>query len=83
MAAGTLPAPGTEFGACAASCAHRDCEQTRAMSAAACNICSDPIGYGARFYLVDSSEDGNGSILRNSLGNPFKLAHADCLEARA
>ncbi len=53
MAAGTLPKPGTQYGPCKAKCTHRDCAQTRAISAAACTICAKPIGYDKRFYTED------------------------------
>lgn len=70
MAATTLPAPGSEFGPCVEPCAHRDCEATREMAAAACVHCSQPIGYDVRFYRVD-------------LTHPKGLyAHARCEEAR-
>lgn len=50
MAAGTLPAPGTELGPCLdEACGHTDCALTREMAAKFC-ICDEPIGYGTRFY---------------------------------
>ena len=50
MAAGTLPHPGSHYGPCAQSCAHRDCAETRRMAAALCSICGYTIGYERLFY---------------------------------
>lgn len=52
MAAGTLPAPGTTYGPCEGDCAHQDCARTREMAATPCATCSEPIGYGRRFFDV-------------------------------
>lgn len=50
MAAGRLPAPGTQYGPCEGSCQHIDCAATRAQAASLCTICGTPIGYEVRFY---------------------------------
>lgn len=56
MAAGSLPAPGTEFGPCEnEECGHADCRQIRIEAGAICHHCGDAIGYERRFY---STEDG-------------------------
>lgn len=74
MAAGRLPAPGTEYGPCEPTrgkngimltCGHSDCSMTRVQAASACVRCGKPIGYEVRFYSL-SNEDG--------------LAHAVCVE---
>ena len=53
MAAGRIPAPGTEYGPCADDCAHRDCAATRRQAAAACRICGEPIGYERAYFVGD------------------------------
>lgn len=50
MAAGRLPAPGTDLGPCAEPCQHVDCAETRRMAESACEDCGKPIGYDVRFY---------------------------------
>ncbi len=67
MAAGILPAPGTELGPCVAACEHRDCRATRATSERVCWHCGQPVGYERRFYDV---------------GKPGAVTsvHADCEE---
>lgn len=51
MAAGSLPAPGSEMGPCLdENCGHRDCKATREMAAQDCTICGGIIGYNARFF---------------------------------
>lgn len=65
MAAGRLPAPGTEFGPCLEPCQHNDCAATRADAAAICRFCSKEIGYDRRFYIDSDTRS---------------LVHADCLE---
>lgn len=52
MAAGRLPAPGTEFGPCAEDCKHIECKQTRDMSGEECHYCTARIGYEVRFYQL-------------------------------
>lgn len=66
MAAGRLPAPGTELGPCADACHHIDCAKTREMAEQPCRICGNGIGYGTFFY--------------HDLEIPQPLAHATCLE---
>lgn len=50
MAAGFLSAPGTEYGPCDTVCKHYDCKDTRALAAAPCLHCGEPIGYEVPFY---------------------------------
>ena len=64
MAAGKLPAPGTDLGPCKKKCRHKDCAETRRMAEATCPFCDETIGYDRRFY--DDRARG--------------LCHADCLE---
>ena len=64
MAAGRLPAPGTELGSCLGDCPHTDCAQTRTMALARCAYCDKPIGYEISFYVNDNEH----------------LYHALCLE---
>lgn len=66
MAAGSLPAPGTEYGPCTKDCVHRDCMETRVQAATWCRDCGEPIGYNRAFY-----KDSDGF-----------LTHAECLERR-
>ena len=66
MAAGTLPAPGTEYGPCVGDCSHRDCAKTRKDAASVCPLCEEPIGYETPYYVDDDKS----------------LVHARCLEAR-
>ena len=51
MAAGVMPAPGTEYGPCEDECQHRDCAATRERAAFICRYCGEPIGYDTRFYI--------------------------------
>lgn len=53
MAAGTLPAPGTEYGPCADTCEHSDCAQTREMAGTTCRLCPEAIGYETAFFRED------------------------------
>ena len=69
MAAGSIPAPGSELGPCEEECRHIDCAQSRAMAASVCTLCLFPIGYGVLFYNVQSPTDSPS------------YAHARCLEA--
>lgn len=55
MAAGRLPAPGTEYGPCAEPCQHRDCAESRRGAEYLCGYCSQPIGYDVRFYQYDKA----------------------------
>lgn len=58
MAAGVLPAPGTEYGPCdTPECGHRDCEATRETAVSLCSWCDEPIGYDTRYYHGDSPGD--------------------------
>ena len=76
MAAGRLPAPGTELGPCdPPTCIHRDCAETRRMAESACVSCGEPIGYEVRFYDHQRGELAPGGGIRTG------LAHAECLEA--
>lgn len=70
MAAGTIAAPGTEAGPCAdEDCGHRYCNFTREDAGRKCAHCDKPIGYDARFYVIDRDELG-----------AVVLAHAACHE---
>jgi hypothetical protein len=71
MAAGVIPAPGTEYGPCATPCAHRDCGRSRKDAALPCRICKEPIGYSTRYY--QENDDANG----------YALVHAACAEDEA
>ena len=53
MGWGTLPAPGTKLGPCAAECKHIDCAQTRRDATAECGKCDRPIGYDEPLYRID------------------------------
>lgn len=70
MAAGSLPAPGTEYGPCVEACEHRDCAATRRMLEAPCRICGEPIGHERRFY--DETD-------RDTAPAQLVLVHAVCL----
>lgn len=74
MAAGILQEPGSEFGPCVDECAHRDCAETRKMAAAECVHCDEPIGYGVRFYHVDTVP-----VRTHPVGEKV-YAHARCEE---
>lgn len=52
MAWGQLPKPGTRYGPCEPTCAHRDCAAARAMAAHLCRHCGKPIGYETA-YVID------------------------------
>lgn len=67
MAAGILPAPGTDNGPCVTPCMHTGCATTITMAEVMCPYCSEPIGYGRRFYC-----EGDDKVM--------DLAHASCLE---
>jgi hypothetical protein len=69
MAAGTLSAPGTEYGPCDSSCAHLDCAETRRQAETPCFLCHEPIGYERRFYRDRHISTG-----------AWRYAHAACLE---
>lgn len=66
MAAGRLPAPGTELGPCVPSCGHTDCAETRTMAATSCFLCGKPIGYETSLYQEPDK----------------RLVHAACMEER-
>ena len=68
MAAGILPAPGTENGPCEERCSHSDCATSRAMAKVVCHYCGEPIGYDRGFYSV-------GTI---GVTDHTKLVHASC-----
>ena len=70
MAAGRLPAPGTEYGPCKDPCKHPDCQTTRDMAAAVCHYCEKAIDYETAFY---QDPDAEGQPVR-------KYVHALCLE---
>lgn len=80
MAAGTLAAPGTEYGPCEGDCEHTDCAGNRKIAAAECVHCDDPIGYGVRFYRVDTQWVHKDDRGRTHYGAVY--AHASCEEAR-
>ena len=50
MAAGTISAPGSEYGPCTDDCAHIDCAASRDTAESPCTMCGHPIGYETRFY---------------------------------
>ena len=50
MAAGTMPAPGTEYGPCEPVCKHLDCAATREYAESLCRFCGLRIGYETRYY---------------------------------
>jgi hypothetical protein len=49
MAAGILPAPGSQYGPCESQCKHRDCAATRRDAVSPCRFCGQSIEYGKRF----------------------------------
>lgn len=65
MAAGRLPAPGTDLGPCVGNCLHTDCAATRAQAHEICHFCRNQIGYETRFYVEATTR---------------QLVHAACLE---
>ena len=69
MAAGILPAPGTEYGPCVAPCRHRDCAATRRTALKVCRHCGAPVGYERRFYEEPGYVDADR-----------RATHADCEE---
>lgn len=50
MAAGILPAPGTEVGPCVKKCRHIDCQETRERAASRCLYCRKPVGFDVLVY---------------------------------
>jgi hypothetical protein len=78
MAAGRLAEPGTVYGPCADDCAHTDCDATRSMALALCDVCGRAVGYDTRFYRREPALCG--TILRDSVDNAFALVHARCVE---
>jgi len=66
MGWGILSPPGTEFGPCKGECSHTDCARTRSDAATLCAYCSEPIGYGNKFY--DLTVEGEN-----------RMAHAVCV----
>ena len=58
MAAGTLSAPGTEFGPCALGpngeylCSHNDCAVSYGMANVRCPHCGKRIGFDEPFYRI-------------------------------
>lgn len=69
MAAGTLPAPGTELGPCKDGCQHIDCGMMRREADQDCRLCGKPIGFETRYYK-DPDPMRTGGVV-----------HARCLEA--
>ena len=73
MGYGILSGPGTDHGPCESECEHRDCAGTRAMAAAPCKHCGEPIGYDTKFYDTrDRSEDSADRDINRG------LVHALC-----
>jgi hypothetical protein len=48
-----LPYPGSDFGPCAAPCAHPYCARVRAAAAQLCFFCGQEIGYGHPFVRLE------------------------------
>lgn len=48
-----IPRPGTEYGPCVPTCAHRDCAANRRDAAAICRLCSEPIGCDVKCCSFD------------------------------
>lgn len=72
MAAGILPKPGTKTGPCKAACRHRDCAESRFIAGCVCRFCSQPVGFGTRFYLDPEAAPATPDDRR--------WVHAACLE---
>lgn len=68
MAAGQIPAPGTQWGPCAEPCQHTDCAASRRTAESLCVVCKLPIRYATAFY--DVTDRGSGK----------DFAHAVCFE---
>lgn len=62
MAAGSLAAPGTEYGPCSEPCRHEQCKSTNAMAERPCSICEKPIGFDTPFY-----QDGSWQVLTHQI----------------
>lgn len=86
-----IPAIGTDLGPCEGVCEHTDCAANRREANASCAICSKPIGYETRFYQIERDDClkwyGNrlspfGTVLENTIGKGYQLAHAICLERK-
>lgn len=81
MAAAALNHPGTEAGPCKEFCEHLDCAATRRMASTICPGCSEPIGYGKRFYDISpvrnyrGSEDAPQKILVHEVCYPKVHSH--------
>ena len=73
MAAGRIPAPGSDLGPCAEPCAHPDCAASRAQAASRCHNCGDAIGYDTRYYTLVTITTREGPDKRH-------YVHADCEE---
>lgn len=69
MAAGTLSAPGTEYGPCTdEDCGHTtQCDMTRRMAKVECRYCETPIGYDRRFFNETTDADPLWSVLTHEL----------------
>jgi len=86
MAAGSLPAIGTEYGPCEGVCCHSDCMETRRMAESRCSICNEKIGYETSFYEVKMAD------LKRWFGETFfavgtvrdckRLVHYTCLHQK-
>ena len=50
MSASVIRSPGARHGPCLDLCIHQDCLELRAIAAAICPLCQQPIGYDNRFY---------------------------------
>lgn len=77
MAASMLPKPGSKFGPCQPSCAHRDCAITTRMAGEACRFCDKAIGYDTRFF---TDPKNTRDVRGDSPEAGPALVHADCLE---
>jgi hypothetical protein len=82
MAAGSIAAPGTQYGPCNVECGHSDCASVRRMAEAPCTWCGQPIGYDRSMYRSEPDTDhaAPGSILIDAGGREYVLVHSDCEE---
>jgi hypothetical protein len=49
--------PGSEYGPCVETCAHRDCEASRKDAAITCVVCRQPLGYERYWWMVDGQPE--------------------------
>jgi len=67
VAAGTIAAPGTQYGACGVennepTCEHPECWTSHGMATSPCVYCQKPIGYETGFFNVTSYDERNVGV---------------------